>query len=135
MESLYDVFSAIRDDEGDHVGTMEACLDPTIAKLSPSLERRFLTGIAIAAVATVFLSGLDTGADVDTLADGASFAADDAAGATVLDAAIAGLAGIASQLGRDPEEGAGIANLLEGGALAGIRKFLAEAAVFFARFF
>eukprot|EP00551_Chaetoceros_affinis_P007779 CAMPEP_0203670360 /NCGR_PEP_ID=MMETSP0090-20130426/6448_1 /ASSEMBLY_ACC=CAM_ASM_001088 /TAXON_ID=426623 /ORGANISM="Chaetoceros affinis, Strain CCMP159" /LENGTH=547 /DNA_ID=CAMNT_0050535193 /DNA_START=83 /DNA_END=1726 /DNA_ORIENTATION=+ len=47
MTSLYDVFVAIRSDEGDHVGTMKACLDPNVAVISPSLETRFLTGVAL----------------------------------------------------------------------------------------
>mmetsp|Transcript_16933 Transcript_16933/g.23972 ORF Transcript_16933/g.23972 Transcript_16933/m.23972 type:complete len:288 (-) Transcript_16933:182-1045(-) len=49
MRTLFDVFTAIRADEGDHVGTMKACLDPSIAVSSPSLERRLLTGVALAA--------------------------------------------------------------------------------------
>ena len=80
MESLYDVFSAIRDDEGDHVSTMEACLDPNVAKLSPSLEKKFLTGIAAAVAVAVFLNtGADIGIGGDELsgvADGVDLATD-----------------------------------------------------------
>merc|ERR1719354_387328 len=43
MRSLYDVFVAIRNDEGDHVYTMTSCLDPKVAVLSPALESRVLT--------------------------------------------------------------------------------------------
>lgn len=53
MQSLYDVFTAIRNDEGDHVGTMKACLDPDVAVKSPSLEQKVLSGAAL-----VFASAL-----------------------------------------------------------------------------
>eukprot|EP00804_Cyclotella_cryptica_P030582 CCRYP_020013-RB/>CCRYP_020013-RB protein AED:0.15 eAED:0.15 QI:0/-1/0/1/-1/1/1/0/512 len=49
LRSLYDIFVAIRDDEGDHVSTMKSCLDPKEATLSPALESRVLTGVALAA--------------------------------------------------------------------------------------
>lgn len=62
MTSLYDVFVAIKSDEGDHVGTMKACLDPNVAVISPSLETRFLTGVALSAAVGYFLS---TGEFVD----------------------------------------------------------------------
>lgn len=48
MRTLYDVFVAIRNDEGDHVQTMGSCLDPKVATLSPGLESRLLTGVALA---------------------------------------------------------------------------------------
>ncbi|KAL7549668.1 hypothetical protein ACHAWF_016965, partial [Thalassiosira exigua] len=57
MRSLYDVFVAIRNDEGDHVQTMESCLDPDVATLSPGLEGRVLTGVALAAGANLLLGG------------------------------------------------------------------------------
>jgi len=44
MTSLYDVFSAIRDDEGDHVNTMNICLDSDIAVSSPSVEKAYIAG-------------------------------------------------------------------------------------------
>ena len=47
MNSLYDVFNAIRNDEGDHVGTMRGCLDPKVAVMSPSLETKALTAAAL----------------------------------------------------------------------------------------
>lgn len=49
LRSLYDVFVAIRNDEGDHVSTMKSCLDPAEVTLSPALESRVLTGVALAA--------------------------------------------------------------------------------------
>jgi len=51
MTSLYDVFFAICGDEGDHVGTMQACLDPNIVVASPSMERKGLIGLAQAVLA------------------------------------------------------------------------------------
>ena len=62
LRSLYDVFVAIRNDEGDHVQTMTSCLDPKVATLSPGLESRVLTGMALAA-GTSFLFGNDPGFD------------------------------------------------------------------------
>jgi len=56
MRCLYDVFSAICADEGDHVGTMKCCLDPTEAVASQSLERRVLAGLALAAALGYFVS-------------------------------------------------------------------------------
>eukprot|EP00573_Skeletonema_grethae_P002907 CAMPEP_0201690466 /NCGR_PEP_ID=MMETSP0578-20130828/3907_1 /ASSEMBLY_ACC=CAM_ASM_000663 /TAXON_ID=267565 /ORGANISM="Skeletonema grethea, Strain CCMP 1804" /LENGTH=653 /DNA_ID=CAMNT_0048175471 /DNA_START=135 /DNA_END=2096 /DNA_ORIENTATION=+ len=52
MTSLYDVFVAIRNDEGDHVNTMQSCLDPTAPTLSQGLESRVLTGVALTAAAS-----------------------------------------------------------------------------------
>mmetsp|Transcript_19011 Transcript_19011/g.43573 ORF Transcript_19011/g.43573 Transcript_19011/m.43573 type:complete len:600 (+) Transcript_19011:241-2040(+) len=57
MNSLYDVFCAIRNDEGDHVQTMSSCLDPKVSTLSPALESRVLIGIALAAGANVLTDG------------------------------------------------------------------------------
>lgn len=59
LKSLYDVFCAIREDEGDHVKTMTACMDPTVAVQSPSLERRVLTGAALTAAAAYVLGAGD----------------------------------------------------------------------------
>uniref|UniRef100_A0A7S4MGU0 Ubiquinol oxidase n=1 Tax=Odontella aurita TaxID=265563 RepID=A0A7S4MGU0_9STRA len=68
MKSLYDVFSAIREDEGDHVGTMKACLDPNVAVNSPAMERRFLTGVAF--VASVgYLLGAGDLSEIDGVND------------------------------------------------------------------
>ena len=138
MESLYDVFSAIRDDEGDHVGTMEACLDPTVAKLSPSLERKVLTGIATAAAVSLFLTAGDTGGvDVDQIVDGVDFAVDETGATTLIDGVIAGIAGMASSLGED-DEGAtaqAIADLFEEGAIAEVKNAVVDFFVFISRFF
>lgn len=57
MRTLYDVFVAIRNDEGDHVQTMTSCLDPKVATMSPGLESRLLTGVALAAGANLILGG------------------------------------------------------------------------------
>lgn len=57
MQSLYDVMVAIRNDESDHVHTMANCLDPKVAVLSPALESRVLTGIALASGLIDGLSG------------------------------------------------------------------------------
>lgn len=66
MTSLYDVFSAIRDDEGDHVSTMTACLDPSVVKTSPSLEKKSLVAIATAAAFAYFLG---TGENIELAND------------------------------------------------------------------
>lgn len=72
MNNLYEVFAAIRADEGDHVGTMKACLDPSVPLLSPSLENRFLTGLALTATVGYFVSsgGLE-GVSSSEVVDGA----------------------------------------------------------------
>ena len=73
MKNLYDVFSAIRDDEGDHVSTMKACLDPNVAVQSPAIEKQILVGGAILAAVSYFASTGDFGGfeslDIDTLID------------------------------------------------------------------
>jgi len=56
LKSLYDVFEAIREDEGDHVKTMQACLDPSENLRAPSLEKKALTGAGILYLLTSFLS-------------------------------------------------------------------------------
>lgn len=145
MESLYDVFSAIRDDEGDHVSTMEACLDPNVAKLSPSLERKVLTGIAAAAAAAIFLNtgtdlsvgtGLLDNVDVDTLGDTVTnFAVDEGTATAAVDAVVAGAAGLLTQLGAKNEE----ADAASAAATAfvgdiEVKNFLAEVFAVLARF-
>jgi len=50
IRSLYDVFAAIRDDEAEHVKTMEACLDPNVVVRSPSVEKNFLLAAALTAI-------------------------------------------------------------------------------------
>lgn len=119
MKSLYDVFTAIRDDEGDHVSTMEACMDPTVAKLSPSLERKALTAVAAAVAISLFLNtGVDSGITkdiIDTIdADSIDFAATETVTSGLADAAIAGMAGILSNLGQDSEDTVGLAGIFAG---------------------
>ncbi|KAL3759867.1 hypothetical protein ACHAWU_007611 [Discostella pseudostelligera] len=55
LHSLYDVFVAIRQDESDHVQTMTSCLDPKVATLSPALENRVLTGVALVTGASLLI--------------------------------------------------------------------------------
>ena len=145
MESLYDVFSAIRDDEGDHVSTMEACLDPKVAKLSPSLERKVLTGIAAAAAAAIFFnagSGIGVGTDLvdnvdlDTLDAMADIAIDEGTSYGVLDAIIAGAAGFLNQLETNDEEGNLVGSVLSRGRqMPELRTLVAEIAAILARLF
>jgi len=90
MRSLYDVFVAIRADEGDHVTTMKSCLDPTVAVLSPSLEKKVLLAAAFAATAGYVLgTGLNSIEDISNIA-----AVDDVelADAALFDGALGGLA-------------------------------------------
>lgn len=70
MKSLYDVFSAILSDECDHVGTMKACLDPTVPVISPSLEIRFITGLVFTAVLSSVVPTVDVADMSPALADG-----------------------------------------------------------------
>jgi len=69
MRSLYDVFAAIRADEGDHVRTMTSCLDAEEATLSVGLENRLLTGAVLAAGAATLL-GDETLLDLDGVSAG-----------------------------------------------------------------
>ena len=131
LKSLYDVFVAIRNDEGDHVSTMKSCLDPKEATLSPALESRVLTGVALASAVGYFfgdsvtletltntinqvssggsLQGLETlsdlsdgAADLDSVLTEAS--ADDS---SIVNGVVGGLAGLANGIkeitGLDPE--------------------------------
>lgn len=107
MKSLYDVFTAIKADEGDHVGTMKACLDPNVAVQSPSLERKVLIGLAMAVAVTYAING-DLGG-INEVSDLVDSAAGDAAtgfvDGSIVEAAIAGAAGFAKQFMQDEEEG------------------------------
>ncbi|KAL7533274.1 hypothetical protein ACHAXR_005137 [Thalassiosira sp. AJA248-18] len=115
LRSLYDVFVAIRNDEGDHVQTMGSCLDPKVAVLSPALESRVLTGMALAAGASAFLGsggieslsgvseslglngieGLEGFSDLaDSLPDLDSILMDDSSASGAFNAIVAGLAGM-----------------------------------------
>jgi len=91
MRTLHDVFSAIREDEGDHVGTMKACLNPQVAFASPSLEKKILVGVALAAtvgylVSTGVVADIDQIEEmVDSSANGFVEGAVDDATATAID--------------------------------------------------
>lgn len=66
MTTLFDVFTAIKADEGDHVGTMKACKDPSVSKDSASLEKRALAGVALmAAVGYLAITGIEIGTEMD----------------------------------------------------------------------
>ena len=56
-ETLYDVFSNIRDDEGEHVATMGACQDEEIMIRSPNTEAAIALVAAATAAATTLLNG------------------------------------------------------------------------------
>eukprot|EP00559_Dactyliosolen_fragilissimus_P002017 CAMPEP_0184868694 /NCGR_PEP_ID=MMETSP0580-20130426/31408_1 /TAXON_ID=1118495 /ORGANISM="Dactyliosolen fragilissimus" /LENGTH=255 /DNA_ID=CAMNT_0027369749 /DNA_START=869 /DNA_END=1636 /DNA_ORIENTATION=+ len=68
MNTLYDVFEAIRSDEGDHVSTMKACQDPMVPVISPSLENRVLVGASVA-VAIGYLLGSGEFTELLSLSD------------------------------------------------------------------
>jgi hypothetical protein len=88
MSSLYDVFCAIRADEGDHVSTMHACLDPESIIKSPSREKRVLAGLALAAAIGFYQSM----ADVTNVANVAGDAVlDDGSAATAIESLLAGM--------------------------------------------
>ena len=92
MKSLYDVFTAIRNDEGDHVNTMQSCLDPSAPTLSSGLESRVLTGVALAA-ATSYLFGNYPGFDsLNGIMDGLSTLTSSGGGGAGGDALVDGLA-------------------------------------------
>jgi hypothetical protein len=55
MDTLYDVFSAIRDDEGEHVATMAACQDPEVLVRSPNVEAAIAAAAAALALAEAVL--------------------------------------------------------------------------------
>ena len=93
-ETLLDVFTNIRDDEGEHVATMKACQDPNVAVVAPRIERAILGAAAVGVIAAGLLStGVDlTAVDLDTL-QGAIDALD--ATDVAVDVAEFGLAGLA----------------------------------------
>lgn len=133
MQNMYDVFSAIRADEGDHVSAMEACLDPNVSLQSPSLERRVVTGMAATALASYFL--VTTGfLDASLLDTGTVDAATAASGdLSLLELSVAGVASWARDFIQTQEEGgfAGLAeDAVEGGllltALEGLQKKIVE---------
>lgn len=128
MKSLYDVFVAIRNDEGDHVNTMQSCLDPTAPTLSQALESRVLTGVALTAAASYLfgnypgfdslngmidsLSAVTTGGGADVASEMTSEldqiltdSSSDAPG--IMNGIVGGLAGLANRLNDLNEKGLG----------------------------
>lgn len=91
MTNLFDVFKAIQADEEDHVSAMKACLDPNVALVSPSIERRVLTAAALIAALGVAVDandglGIATGGVTENT------------GSNGLFAATTGLSAVASQI-------------------------------------
>lgn len=56
VDTLYDVFCNIRDDEGEHVATMSACQDPQVLVQSPNTEAALAVAAVAAALAGSYLS-------------------------------------------------------------------------------
>jgi hypothetical protein len=98
MRNLYDVFSAIRADEGDHVNTMQSCLDEKVALLSPSIEKRVLFGAGIAAAASAILSGGDISETTNLLSLNTDDLAIDSLSGIEFDAILAGAVALISQI-------------------------------------
>lgn len=139
MQSLYDVFKAIQADEGDHVGTMKACLDPDIAVQSPSLEQKVLYGAALVsagvlATSTGYIDIPDVSFLKDVLDAGSDIAVDD----TTVDIAAGVGAGFLSKFLEDDEQAGLAADAIEGGSLLFIletaRKGIVDAVIWLARF-
>ena len=119
MQSLFDVFSAIKADEGDHVGTMKSCLDPEVAVKSPALEKKVLVGAALVSAFTYFIS---TGDILDIL--DIPQVSDDVVADFFSDAT-----GFASQLAKDESEGDFTsvgADLMEDGSVGALIKYLSQ---------
>lgn len=116
MRTLYDVFTAIWNDEGDHVQTMASCLDPKVATLSPALESRVLTGMALAAGSSIAfgtagglvgiseslggltgIEGMESFSDIaDSLTDLDAILSEDTSSG-LLQAIVGGLAGLSNE--------------------------------------
>ena len=119
MQSLFDVFSAIKADEGDHVGTMKSCLDPEVAVKSPALEKKVLVGAALVSAFTYFISTGDILDILDIPQVSDAVVADFFSDAT----------GIASQLAKDESEGDFTsvgADLMEDGSVGALIKYLSQ---------
>jgi ubiquinol oxidase len=116
MRSLYDTFAAICADEGDHVSTMQACLDPTESMRSPSIERKLIYGAAVAAIAATALSSVP----FDSSFFGDNVLADGAVSTEGLSAVVeAGVVGLGQIIRESTEEGGVeglLTNFLETGA-------------------
>jgi hypothetical protein len=96
MRTLYDVFTAIQADECDHVSAMKVCLDPNVALISPSIEKRLLTAVALSSAVAFALSvGPLDPSDLTTF----DAAATEGSGLlNLLEGVVAGGATLASQL-------------------------------------
>jgi hypothetical protein len=118
MQNMYDVFTAIRADEGDHVSAMEACLDPDVSLRSPSVERRVITGMAAVALASYFLAStgvLDSGLmDAESLDAAATAASGDL---TIAELIAATAAGWFQQLKQAESSQTLTEEMIEGGAI------------------
>jgi hypothetical protein len=119
MRSLYDVFTAIKADEGDHMSTMKACLDSEVTVNSGSLEKKILTGMALAAAVYVFLSDGEMAGIIDGIDQAGDVAATTGLDAAV-DAALVSAAGLTKGLLEDEEGLASTAEAVEGLRRAGI---------------
>lgn len=58
INSLYDVFSTIRDDEAGHVATMAQCQDPAVLMRSPSIEAAVAATAVAATLAELLITNL-----------------------------------------------------------------------------
>lgn len=97
----YDVFCAIRDDEAEHVSTMQACQDPEVIVRAPRLEGLIAAAASSAVAATALLTDpLGLGGELPPgVAGGFGSLASDGAGlADGLAGLVAGLAARLSQL-------------------------------------
>lgn len=108
MNSLYDVFRAIRDDEADHASTMGSCLDPNSNVRSLSIEKKLLTSMALLGASSLLLyaNELNTvSGTADIAADVATDAATVGGDSFFIDAAAAGAMGMMQKLmGEESEE-------------------------------
>jgi hypothetical protein len=137
MQNMYDVFTAIRADEGDHVSAMEACLDPDVSLRSPSVERRVITGMAAVALASYFLattgmvdSGLMDAESLDAVATAAS------GDLTIVELIAATAAGWFQQLKEAESSQTLTEELIEGGAiLTVLERFQQKIVEFLSRLF
>ena len=118
MQSLYDVFKAIQADEGDHVTTMEACLDPDVAVQSPSLEQKVLTAAALVSAATFAAStGIIDIPDMTFLTDILDAGSDAAVDGTAVDVAAGAGAAFFSQFFNEEDEAGLAADAIEAGSI------------------
>eukprot|EP00569_Conticribra_weissflogii_P004956 CAMPEP_0171332290 /NCGR_PEP_ID=MMETSP0878-20121228/3255_1 /TAXON_ID=67004 /ORGANISM="Thalassiosira weissflogii, Strain CCMP1336" /LENGTH=640 /DNA_ID=CAMNT_0011832989 /DNA_START=300 /DNA_END=2222 /DNA_ORIENTATION=- len=114
LQSLYDVFVAIRNDEGDHVSTMKSCLDPKEPVLSPALESRALTGVALASSVGFLLGSVGDWTQLADFVDSASSGIDldnvltesATRSSPILDGIIGGIASFANGLKEMAGDGA-----------------------------